>query len=814
MKLDLEKTKVGEGKPTQTESFDIGNAAVIVEILRSKMYSDPIRTIVQEISSNGRDAHREQGNELKPIQIKLPNKLDSTFWVRDYGIGISPDRMSDVFLKYGNSTKRDSNNETGGFGLGAKSPFAYNDQYSIETYVPDEDGQVQRRRYVAVIDESRMGKLHHIDGPTPSDEERGTKIAVAVKPDDLSQFQTWVEDRCQYWMPLPKVIGCSEFEWPNVKKTSEGKGWFIPEERSYGRNSALALVDGIPYPVQEGTVCPEGHYDDDSRVAAAFRMGYVLEFAVGELTLTANREEIEYRPETIKHIRKRIDAMMDDVGEKVKAQIENADDLLDANKTWVNLPNEAKVAAGECEWNGCPVKGDFTIGEPFKVVTFERKWKAGIEAGTRRSNNQHFAFPRDEKTVVYAHDEDNLMPSRLRAQTLFNENADLEKVRVLVIQTDADDAALQKKREDKLDEIEKKYGVKTLVDSLPGFSTIDKYKAPASVSSGTGSNGGSVGPIIRVKELEETTYSYKWVEATDVTLDEEDEVIFVQLYKNHPYAEPNLQGVLDNSQVSSAQRWAGTVVGVQTPFIGQVPDNWVWLNDALKAKYADLIEDEDKIEKAFLLDQIQSPTAQNNFSFAVSKIKDGKVKPLAGGWLAQWIAEAKGIDDLNNLRHKVIELGNFLGLPKPKTTGKPTDLRIKVCKDEVIKRMPFLFALESRGWGHQKSNVPNEEIEWYIQTRDEAHTLPDPTTPKPKAKVKAKAKTDQAKAKDGSKTPTPVAATTPTTDAEKAYNMRHADGMTWTAIEKKMALNPANGMSAVRLARKHEKTLAKAATNP
>jgi hypothetical protein len=801
MKLDLEKTQVSEGRKTETEDFEIGNAQVIVEILRSKMYSDPIRTIVQEISSNGRDAHREHGNPDKPIQIKLPNRLDPTFWVRDYGIGIDPDRMSDVFLKYGNSTKRDSNNETGGFGLGAKSPFAYVDQYQIETFIPDKKGKVIRRRYVAVIDETRMGKLHHID-EAQVDEERGTKIALAVKPEDINQFNSWVRDRCQYWAPRPDVIGSGEFEWPTIRKASEGKDWYIPEETRYGNNDAIALVDGIPYPAQEDTVCPEGTYGD-GKVAAAFRMGFVIEFAVGELTLTANREEVEYRADTIKHIRKRITDMMDEVGERVRSDVEDADNLLEANKLWINLPKEAQIAAGDCEWNGSPVQGDFTVGEPFKVVTFERKWKAGIQDGTRRSVQQHFAFPRDENTVVYAHDEDTTHPSRLRAQTLFNENADMEKVRVLVISTDADDPALAKKRQDKLDEMEKKYGVKTLLDSLEGFSTIDKYKAPPSQSSGTGSNGGSVGPIVRVKELEETTYSYKWVESPDTTL-EDEEIIFVQLYKNKPYAEANLNEMMENEQVSRAQGWVGTVVGVQTPFIGQVPDNWIWLQDALKEKYADLIEDEESIEKAFLLDKFDGPTPQSVFGETTRKIKDGKVKALAGGWFEKWIEESKGIDKLNELRHKVIELGNFLGMSKPKPKGKVSDLALKVCKDEVVARMPMLYALENRWYGNRQ-NVPNDEIEWYIQTKDEAHTIQPPAPKKtPTPKAKAKGKTDQAKAQD--KTPTSAAQT----EAEKAYSMRHTDGMTWTAIEKKMKLNPANGMSAVRLARKHEKALAKA----
>ena len=107
MQLALPQRNTETSSTFKTSSFGIGDEVVILQILRSKMYSNPIRTICQEVMSNARDAHYEVGTPKKPIEVTLPNALAPSFVVKDYGPGITPDRMSNVFVKYGCSTKRD-----------------------------------------------------------------------------------------------------------------------------------------------------------------------------------------------------------------------------------------------------------------------------------------------------------------------------------------------------------------------------------------------------------------------------------------------------------------------------------------------------------------------------------------------------------------------------------------------------------------------------------------------------------------------------------------------------------------------------------
>jgi len=108
----------------QNLSFEIGDPTVIFDMICNRIYATPLRTSIQEYMSNARDSHREAGVPHVPIQVVLPTPLDRSIRIRDFGMGISPDRMSNVFVKLGVSTKRINNSQTGGFGVGAKSAFS------------------------------------------------------------------------------------------------------------------------------------------------------------------------------------------------------------------------------------------------------------------------------------------------------------------------------------------------------------------------------------------------------------------------------------------------------------------------------------------------------------------------------------------------------------------------------------------------------------------------------------------------------------------------------------------------------------------
>jgi len=190
----LFSTLKGESIP-----FSIGDSSVIIDIIRKKIYSYPIRTLVQEYLSNARDSCIEAGKDASGIEVGLPTSFVPEFVVRDYGVGMSDERVREVFVRYGISTKRESTSQLGYFGIGAKSGWSYSDSFIVESYY---DGIV--REYVADIGENKEGRLLQYR-ETPTTAGNGVKIRIPCNPDDCRNFLAAYERATFLWDTRPSV---------------------------------------------------------------------------------------------------------------------------------------------------------------------------------------------------------------------------------------------------------------------------------------------------------------------------------------------------------------------------------------------------------------------------------------------------------------------------------------------------------------------------------------------------------------------------------------------------------------------------------
>jgi len=303
-------------------SIDTSNQ-MIVSILRDRLYKNKIGAVCREVSSNCRDANREAGRELIPINIEIgagcslldEEKLFVSFG--DSGIGINPDRIENVFLKYGSSTKRDSNNQTGGFGIGAKTPFAYNNEFIIET-VTEFQGSIKKYIYQAIIltENGVESSQLILISEKESEEKLGTKIIVPINSDDRESFEKEIFTSTCFWDVRPNYKGFASstdvkykelFKGDNWKVLNSGWGNLTQKFKEISHQEFFILVDGIPY---ENPGVP---YTDTLTYEAITRYSYVskrthpiLEFKTGELTLSASREEIEELDDNLNLILERI----------------------------------------------------------------------------------------------------------------------------------------------------------------------------------------------------------------------------------------------------------------------------------------------------------------------------------------------------------------------------------------------------------------------------------------------------------------------------------------------------------------------------
>lgn len=333
----IEKFNIGEEK-----SFGITNIGFIFEILRNKLYSNKIESICREVSSNARDAHREKGIPERPIEIIFPDFVENhNFIIKDFGIGISPNRIENVFIQYAESTKRNSNLETGGFGLGAKSPFAYTDAFSIKTIVDNVE-----RLYSCFIDETQIGKISLIK-ETKTEKETGTEIIIPIKKQDLPSFKDGILKATKYWNPRPSFNIKLIYDEDTV--LYKGKNWQINQGPSLFYKPLYAIIDGIQYKVEVNQLNLNSQTQYKNLIC-----GFLcLYFDTGEIDLSASRENIDFTERTKEVFDDAIIDVNCEFKKFIDNKIENCKNFNDALMAYNEFCNLWRTIPKS--WNGKPL---------------------------------------------------------------------------------------------------------------------------------------------------------------------------------------------------------------------------------------------------------------------------------------------------------------------------------------------------------------------------------------------------------------------------------------------------------------------------
>ena len=294
--------------PNFEKSFGIKDEAFILQILRTNTYSDPIGSICREVISNCRDSHREAGKAEIPVEVELlEDELSNSkrqLVFRDFGVGLSPERMNEVYSVYGESTKRNSNQFTGGFGLGAKTPFAYTDSFQVKTVY-----NFIEYTYQLVIGKSWKGKIIEIS-KVQSDKQNQTEVIIPLQDKDVITFTEKLINTVQFWNPLPKFTGFENVNYKMVEKffqtlthnkiLYENKFGRLVKDENYNLHKINVLVDKIIYPLNFNSLKRNFELD-------RLQNNLVIEFDNGELDLSVSREQLYYSKRTITKVQRRLD---------------------------------------------------------------------------------------------------------------------------------------------------------------------------------------------------------------------------------------------------------------------------------------------------------------------------------------------------------------------------------------------------------------------------------------------------------------------------------------------------------------------------
>ena len=316
--------KSGGIDPTNRISHSISeqNKAIIFNILRKQLYSDPQLACIREISANSVDAHVAQSKLATPIQVTLPTNLDSFFKVRDFGCGLSDEDIKNLYAAYGDSGKRHTNDQIGGFGIGKHAPLAYTDSFTIQSY---QNGVVNI--WNSFVDVTQCGQIAKM-GSAPTNEPDGIEIVVPVKNADIDSFHQKAIDLFAYFRTTPTLVNATQYDMQRLTSVKsavpilEGQGY-----KYIGNRSSKVLMGDIPYSIKSSDFT-EDDLDETARIIV--NEGVVLTFNIGELEVSASRETLNYSPATKKKLAAVLNSITKDLLAKSNDKFKNCQTLWEA----------------------------------------------------------------------------------------------------------------------------------------------------------------------------------------------------------------------------------------------------------------------------------------------------------------------------------------------------------------------------------------------------------------------------------------------------------------------------------------------------
>lgn len=134
MKLNVfnrKKTALEKLTSTYDVKLDASASQLIMDVL-AKLYDNPVEAAIREYVSNAYDANIEAGS-TEPVHLHVPTEDEPYLEVSDTGNGLDYLGIVSVFANFGTSTKRDSNEFIGGFGIGSKSGLAISDKIHVSS---------------------------------------------------------------------------------------------------------------------------------------------------------------------------------------------------------------------------------------------------------------------------------------------------------------------------------------------------------------------------------------------------------------------------------------------------------------------------------------------------------------------------------------------------------------------------------------------------------------------------------------------------------------------------------------------------------
>lgn len=268
------------------------------------------------------------GKEGVPIFLKLMNNGNDSFVsFQDYGLGMSPDIMNNIYFNYLDSTKELSNSVIGCYGIGSKVALAYTHTFFIDTIW---NGILYHYMFSKQSNGIPAGELLYTE---VTDECNGTTIKVPIKESDCNEFHNAINSQLTYF---PNVYVESYRYFDNTYKIYEFDDFLYRPDCSNvysGYRSVHMCIGNVAYPI-----------DYAELGINPINIPIALKFSIGELTPTPSRENIVYSRESIAIIKDKLSKMFEYLGSQYSKKTMTVNSIEEYKDYYGKIDNDIELA--------------------------------------------------------------------------------------------------------------------------------------------------------------------------------------------------------------------------------------------------------------------------------------------------------------------------------------------------------------------------------------------------------------------------------------------------------------------------------------
>jgi hypothetical protein len=324
MKLHTNTNTITKSENFVESNYSIDATAKAFAILSDGLYSNKILAVVRELSTNAYDSHVAAGCPERPFDVHLPTSLDNEFSIRDYGTGLSKEDCMSLYTTYFRSDKTDSNDAVGCLGLGSKSPFAYTDQFMVESF--HNGNHMTFSAYKNENDEPVFALLSE----QPTSDPNGLRVSFATEAGDTINFKYEAQNVWKYFVTTPNTNIDVEVV-SQGDATMSGDDWQICNKanRGYAKNE---LVMG-----QIGYELDADQFEGDVYDLLWRGYGLIIHANIGDVDITPSRESLSYNSRTKEFIHNKVKSILEEISTQTQQYIDDSPTLWDARLDWVGV---------------------------------------------------------------------------------------------------------------------------------------------------------------------------------------------------------------------------------------------------------------------------------------------------------------------------------------------------------------------------------------------------------------------------------------------------------------------------------------------